>query len=222
MIKACIFDMDGLMIDSERVTEQAYFEVSPEFGLTMTHEIYSRLIARSAADGERILQEFFPGADIGALRRRAAENMEAHYRAEGIPVKEGLFELFRYLEEKGIGRLVATSTGRERAEDILRRTGIFAHLDGGVFGDEVTHSKPDPEIFLKALAKTGAQKQEVLILEDSHYGIQAANRAGIPVIMIPDLLAPAPAYRPEAVLKSLLLVPEYLVKREKGNPQINC
>lgn len=212
-IKACIFDMDGLMIDSERVTEEVFLAVAPEFGMEMTHEIYCRLIGRSSVDGRRILSELWPDTDIAAFRKRVSDVKEERYRRDGIPVKEGLFELLDYLQSNGIARLVATSTKRTRAERILKQLDVTDRFDGCVFGDEVTHAKPDPEIFLTALKKAGTKKEETLILEDSHSGILAANRAGIPVIMIPDLLPPDPKLHTEAVLESLGCLPDYLERR---------
>lgn len=202
-IKACIFDMDGLMIDSERVAEEAYIQAGLELGLEMTSEIYRSLIGTDVKTVCNVLGQHFTDAEIVLLRRRMSEIKEKIYETEGIQVKKGLYQLFDYLEKRKIKRIVATSTSQTIAMKILKKINIYHRLDGGVYGDDVKVAKPEPDIFFKALEVSGVAAEQALILEDSHNGIRAANNANIAVVMIPDLLLPLDNLETVAVLNNL-------------------
>lgn len=208
--KVCIFDMDGLMIDSERVIKEAYIRAGAQMGLVMSEEKYWSMIGVSAKVSCEMLSEYFPGADIALLRERMHYIKDEIYAAEGVRVKKGLYRLFDYLEQQEIKRIVATSTSKTLAVKMLQEINIYHRLDGMVFGDEVKNSKPAPDIFLRALELSGVTAQQAIVLEDSYNGIRAANNALISAVMIPDLLPPRDDLNTAAVLDNLEKVIAYL------------
>lgn len=213
-VKAVIFDMDGLMIDSERVGEEIYLKIAPQMGIEMTREIYRSFTGTDLNNVLRVLRQHFPEADNEELIRRVeAAKLEVR-RAGGVPAKKGLYELFDYLEEKQIRKIVATSSSRELAQTVLEKLDIFSRLDGGVYAGEVKAAKPEPDVFLKALEIAGTAPSEAIILEGSYNGIRAANNAGIDVIMIPDLLPPLAGLSTLAVLEDMTQVIKFLEKGE--------
>lgn len=141
--------------------------------------------------------------------------LEERFASEGVPVKPGLVELLKLLKAKGVRTMVATSSNRNRVDRILENSGLKAYFDDSICGDEVEQGKPDPEIFLKACRKMGVLPQEALVLEDSEQGIQAAYRAGIPCICIPDMKYPQPEFveMTVAVLESHTSVAHWLQKK---------
>ena len=211
MVKAVIFDMDGLMIDSERVTYEGYVIECEKLGLSMEKEFYKRVLGRTVPE---IYQEFydrygqsFPMDDV---LKRVHEYMEDLFQEEGVPVKEGLVNLLAYLKTNGYRTVVATSSTRDRVDRILEQAELAKYFDASICGDEVTKGKPNPEVFLKACQKAGVEPGEAIVLEDSEAGIQASFSAGIPVICIPDMKYPEPQFAEKAskIVDSLNVVLE--------------
>lgn len=217
--KLCIFDMDGLLIDSEPQPLEAHRLAAEEFNIPLTREQYLTLIGRNVQGSDRQLLSFFPELDVNRYRARMNAIKTAINERDGIPLKPGVEAMLDYLEAEGIERVVATSTARTRAEQILSEHGILHRFAGLACGDEVRHSKPHPEIFLKALAITGAEANHALVFEDSYQGLQAATRAGIPAIMIPDLLPPSPHYPATHTVADLHEAIDYL--KELGRASEN-
>ena len=120
--------------------------------------------------------------------------MAKRFETEGVPVKKGLLVLLNYLKENGYKTIVATSSNRDRVDTILAQAHITQYFDDSICGDEVTHGKPHPEVFLKSCEKLGVKTDEAFVLEDSEAGIQAASSAGIKVICIPDMKYPTEEY----------------------------
>ena len=133
--------------------------------------------------------------------------------AEGIDLKPGAKELLQYLKHNGYKMIVASSSVRARAINLLTQNGIVEYFDDFVFGPEVKRGKPNPDIFLKAAEKLDEAPENCLVLEDSEAGIQAAYAANIPVICIPDLKKPSEEYvqKTTAVLGALDEVIHYLI-----------
>jgi HAD superfamily hydrolase (TIGR01509 family) len=162
----------------------------------MRRELYEQMIGRNAAFAHALLTEQY-GADFdfdGAAQLHL-EHIDAHFEKHGVPIKAGLPFLLDELERLGIRKCVATSTGRERATHKLTLAGLAHRFEAIVGGDEVVHSKPDPEIFLKAAARCGIPPEESLVIEDSAAGTQGAHRAGMPVIIVPDIAPLSPEIR---------------------------
>lgn len=188
-IKLVIFDMDGLMFDTERLTKDCWGRACETLGFVYRPEVFHRTIGRDIVDSERIVLEGmgadFPFQEARALRDRyVLEYAEEH----GTPLKPGLCELLDELDAQGIRRVVATSTEEYRASRLIGYAGLTGRFDGIVYGNEVANGKPFPDIFLKAA--DGLPPQQCLVLEDSPAGVEAAFRAGMPVALIPDLAVP--------------------------------
>lgn len=125
-------------------------------------------------------------------------------------MKEGVEELLIYLKDHGYKTVLATSSNRDRVDQILEQTGLTAYFDSSICGDEIERGKPDPDVFLKACEKAGVRPGEAIVLEDSEAGIQAAFLAGIPVICVPDMKYPEEGFREKAslIVGSLTVVTE--------------
>lgn len=191
-IAAVIFDMDGLLLDSEQIAYDIGKQVSIDLGIPWTHEVAMQLIGRNSREHESLLKGAF--GDDYPLEVHQAEfgrRYEAVIATGTIPLKPGVYALFDTLEALGIPRGVATSTRRSRALPKLDAVGLLARVDQVVAGDEVSHGKPAPDIYLEAAARLGADPVSCLALEDSNAGVRAAHAARMQVVMVPDLLEPA-------------------------------
>jgi HAD superfamily hydrolase (TIGR01509 family) len=189
-LRAVIFDMDGLMLDTERWERTAWREVASEHGQTLSDEFFAGLVGRRESDTAQHMREHF-----GEQFPFEAARIAVRARFDGwiahcpTPVKPGLEDLLCTLQRLGIPLAVASSTARAPA---LQRLGRLAqYFRVSVFGDEVLHAKPDPEIYLRTLAQLGVAPATTLALEDSPPGFQSARTAGLTTIVVPDLL-PAP------------------------------
>lgn len=195
MIKAIIFDMDGLMIDSERVTFEGYQEMLKKMNLTMTEDFYITLLGKPI---KGIYQRFYDvyGKDfpIETVIKDVHEYMAVRFEKEGVPLKKGLVPLLKYLKANNYKTIVATSSNRDRVDNILKSADIEKYFDDSICGDEVSKGKPNPEVFLKSCQKLGVQDDEAIVLEDSEAGIQASAAADIKVICIPDMKYPEPEF----------------------------
>lgn len=215
-IEAVIFDMDGLMIDSERIAQQAWTEAAREWGYPFEPAHYLHVTGITVRDAEKKFKEIF-GADFPfyEIRARRSELVEASFQEHGIPLKPGLLALLEALKSRAIPRAVATSAGHKYAIDKLTRAGLLDWFDTLVGGDQITHGKPHPEIFLSAAAKLGADPARCLVLEDSEAGIRAAHAAGMIPVMVPDRKAPSAEVRRLAwqVVETLDEVREMIAER---------
>ena len=213
MIKAIIFDMDGLMIDSERVTFECYQERLKDMNLTMDEEFYKTLLGKPI---KGIYQRFYDvyGNDfpIENVIQDVHQLMAERFETEGVPVKKGLVELLHYLKDNNYKTIVATSSNRDRVDKILAQAKITEFFDDSICGDEVTKGKPNPEVFWKSCQKLGVNVDEAIVLEDSEAGIQASYDANIKVICIPDMKYPEKQYEEKTfkILKDLTEVTVYL------------
>ena len=213
MIKAIIFDMDGLMIDSERVTFECYQERLKDMNLTMDEEFYKTLLGKPI---KGIYQRFYDvyGNDfpIQNVIQDVHQLMAERFETEGVPIKTGLKSLLEYLKENNYKTIVATSSNRDRVDTILSQAQITDYFDDSICGDEVTKGKPNPEVFLKSCQKLGVNVDEAIVLEDSEAGIQASYDANIKVICIPDMKYPEKQYEEKTfkILKDLTEVTVYL------------
>lgn len=192
MKKAVIFDMDGLMIDSERVTFEEYEKKLKQLGYQDFNEsLYLQCLGKNK---KGICQVFYDhyGNDFPMEEVWDEVHISIDERLrEFVPKKPGLNELLQYLNQQGYKVVIATSSSRNRVDEIIRCANIEAYIDDSICGDEVSHGKPDPEIFLKACEKVSVDPLDALVLEDSEPGILAAYRGGIDVICIPDMKFPS-------------------------------
>ncbi len=189
MIKGVLFDMDGLMFDTESVYTIYWKKLAEDRGLTMTEDMVGAL--RGTTKQAHLLQFhdwFGMNEEQGdALIEECHACTAAHIDRNPVPYKDGLLVLLKELNARGIPAAVATATRRARTEELLARAGIRDCFAATVCGDEVKKGKPDPEVFLRAAAAIGVPPEECIVLEDSHNGIRAAKAAGAMPIMVPDL-----------------------------------
>jgi HAD superfamily hydrolase (TIGR01509 family) len=193
-IRAVIFDMDGLMLDTEPSYKIAGQRAAVECGFPISEELYYELIGRNRSDGERLLFGAF-GSGFPLERFRAAcLKCEAAVFAESPPpAKPGLYELLALLDLHGIPKAVATSTDRRQASTHLAGLDLLNRFEVLATGDEVENGKPAPDLFLLAAVRLGVEPPDCLVLEDSEAGIIAAHRAEMQVYAVPDLKPPAAA-----------------------------
>lgn len=191
MIQAIVFDMDGLIFDSERIVQRSWDRAGEEMGISaMGSHIYNTI----GFNRKRRNQYFYDtiGADFPV--EEFAELASSAFRkiadVEGVPLKQGAKELIKFASEQGYKLAVATSSRRVYSESLLKEGGVYSYFNGFVYGDMVQNAKPDPEIYLRACACIGADPKYSMALEDSPAGIRAAAAAGMIPVMVPDLVEP--------------------------------
>ena len=189
--KAVIFDMDGLLIDSERIALGLMARVAEEIGFVWDEGVGRSMIGLNSRDSDRLLASVWgPTFPLASFRERFGVLYEAAIQAGEIPIKPFVPELLDYLEVARIPCAVATSTRRTRAEAKLARLRLLPRFGALACGDEVSRGKPAPDIFELAAARLGVEPRDCLALEDSNAGIRAALTANMTVVMVPDLLEP--------------------------------
>lgn len=198
-IKGAIFDMDGLMLDTEKLLVRFWKEAAKEFGYNMTDENVFEIRSLSRKYSIPLLKGIF-GEEFpfNEVRSRRITLMNDYIDKYGFEVKKGLFELLDYLKNNNYLIAVATATDRERAESYLKKIDAYKYFDAVICGDMVNNGKPEPDIYLTASGKLGLPAVECVAFEDSPNGIKSAHSAGCKVIMIPDLT------QPDENIKSLL------------------
>lgn len=209
-IAAVVFDMDGLMLDTEPLYQAAWQQATAELGCELTDAAYLRLVGLREEESElELVAEFGDGFPLDAFRARWPEIFRAGVDTEGIVVKDGLVELLAFVEQRGLMMAVATSSHRHYAELSLRRSGLDIRFAVVVTGDESARAKPAPDIYLEAARRLGVTPSQCIAIEDSDHGILAAHAAGMVPLLVPDLKPPSPAAVAAAhrVLPSLRAVP---------------
>ena len=213
MIKAVIFDLDGLLIDSEIISYKIYKEILHQFGYDFSMEEYAQNFSgKTEVKNVTNLIDTYNLPWSVEIGLNNVLKIEREFLAEGVVLKTGAKELLSYLKNKCFKIAIASSSTKDRALTILRQHNIIEYFHEFVFGYEVEKGKPDPDIFLKACDKLSVKPEECLVLEDSEAGIQAAYSANIPVICIPDMKVPNQYYlnMTKTVLGSLEEVIYYL------------
>ncbi|MDP4091843.1 MAG: HAD family phosphatase [Bacillota bacterium] len=190
-ISLVIFDMDGLMFDTEKLSLIAWQEAGKNSGYEIPLDFIYKIIGVNSVTAESISRDYF-GEDFpfSELRIKSMDFVSQYMDQNGVPLKTGLFELLEFLKQKSVLRAVATSTEREKAVKYLKLANVIDKFDLVVCGDEITKGKPEPEIFLTAAQKLGCIPEDCIVLEDSEYGIIAAARANMYPFFVPDLIKP--------------------------------
>ena len=195
--KAVIFDMDGLLLDSETLTYDAYVLTAKRHGISCEFTDYSRMIGLNMVEGVSVLREILPDdIDVSDFK---AEWMELYrQRLDGtVPVKPGIPDIVDSLATRRVPMAVATSSQGEKARDILSRVGLARHMLAITGGNEVPRGKPAPDVYQATIAKLAAYgirgADDCIAFEDSENGVKAARAAGLRVIQVPDLIPAARA-----------------------------
>lgn len=218
MIKGIIFDMDGLLLDTEKYYFKYWMESASEFGFSMKprHALAIRSLAARYAEHylKKALGEEF---DYHAVRTRRRELIRIAIERDGIKLKPGAHELLIYCRKNGILTAVATATPREDAKVHLRNVGLIDMFSEVVGGDSIEYGKPSPDIYKKAAEALSLEPNACIALEDSPNGIIAAFTAGCKPVMVPDLTEPDEMLKPLLwdCVKSLSDVIE-IVRKENG------
>lgn len=213
MIKAVIFDLDGLLIDSEIVSYKIYKEILNQFGYRFSIEEYAQNYSgKTEVNNVTNLIDRYNLPWTVEIGLDNVFKIEDKFINAGIDLKTGAKELLTYLKENNFKVAIASSSTKDRALTILKQHNLVEYFDEFVFGNEVEKGKPNSDIFLKACDKLSENPEECLVLEDSEAGIQAAYSANIPVICIPDIKVPNQHYlnMTKEVLSSLEEVINYL------------
>ncbi len=191
MIKAVIFDMDGLILDTEKLLVRFWCEAAAEFGFDMQREqaLYIRSLARKFAV-PYLKGQFGEGFDYVKVRARRMELMSAYIAEHGLEVKKGIEPLLEHLKERGIPAAVATATDLERTRDYLGRVGLYGRFDRIICASMVDCGKPRPDIYIYAAGQLGLDTGCCMALEDSPNGVRSACAAGCVTVMVPDLTPP--------------------------------
>ncbi|QNR97769.1 HAD family phosphatase [Stenotrophomonas sp. 169] len=191
---AVIFDMDGLMIDSERVSIACWSEASAAMGIALPDGFFLQMVGLGDRDCERLLLQHIDEARIASLFSNCHDLYEARTQA-GLPLRPGILELLDLLKTHGVPRAVATSTRQPRANRKLAASGLLPYFDAVVTSSDVQHPKPAPDIYLRAAQQLGKDPARCLALEDSPAGTRAAVAAGMTAIQVPDLVHPDDSLR---------------------------
>ncbi|MDD3277322.1 MAG: HAD family phosphatase [Lachnospiraceae bacterium] len=191
-IKALIFDMDGLIFDSERIVKRSW-DIAGEMlslGPIGSNHIYNTLgfnVVRREQYFKKVFGADFPMEKFNQITRKVFREIAD---TEGVSIKPGVVALLKFAKENNLRTAVATSSRREHSTKMLQDAGIWPFFDGAVFGDMVTNAKPDPEIYVKAAKAILIPPANCIALEDSPAGIQSSHAAGMYPIMVPDLVQP--------------------------------
>ena len=201
---AVIFDMDGLMLDTEPLAARAWGAAAAALGVDFDMSLAQAMIGRNFADCSVMLRARYPAPyPVDAMLGSWHAAYDAIVAREGLVRKPGLDELLEWLEANAIPCAVATSTRGERARRKLEHTGLLTRFHAVVGGDEVARGKPAPDIYVEAARRLSTEVRLCVALEDSEPGIRAALAAGMSAIMVPDLHPPSP----ELVALDVAVVP---------------
>ncbi|MCT4688099.1 HAD family hydrolase [Vallitalea sp.] len=189
MIQGIIFDMDGLMLDTESIALDSWERAGKEFGYKISRELMIKAVGRTLVDTRKLLVKNlgndFPFEEVRKVR---IDYTKEYMSLNGVPIKEGLIEFLKYCKSIKVPTAVATSTNRSDALELLKKTNIVDYFNTIVCGDEIEKGKPEPDIFLMASKKLGINPEKCIVLEDSENGILAASRANMIPIWIPDII----------------------------------
>lgn len=197
-MKAVVFDMDGVIFDSESLYRKHWMISGREYGIeeNLMHELCDKIAGATKEHNEKTMKSYL-GQDFDYMEFRTAtmNRMDNDIRENGLKLKPGVHEVFRHLKENGYLIGLATSTYQERAERNLKNAGILEVFDKIVYGGMVANGKPEPDIYLKACEQLGVGPGEAIGVEDSINGVKASAAAGLYTIMVVDMVKPTDEVR---------------------------
>ncbi len=187
-VHAVVFDMDGLLVDSETLFRDAMMEAAASFDRELPLSVFLRMVGLPGAESRHVaVAHFGPEFPIDSFNDAVWRYAEARH-ALGVALKPGVVELLDHLDAAGLPRAVATSSSHAAVELQLGRNGLLARFDAIVAAGDYARGKPNPDPFLTAAKRLGVDPVHCLALEDSHNGVRAAHAAGMMTVMVPDLL----------------------------------
>lgn len=189
-VEAVVFDMDGLLLDTEIVYRAAMIEAGQVFGIGFTGEIYAAMVGKTTPECGVMLRELFGETfPVQSYFERVWADVEDLLEAE-TRLKAGVIEILDFLDDRGLPRGIATSNGKPAVERYLGRFNLLPRFNAVVAHHDVTRHKPHPDPYLEAARRIGVDPLACLALEDSHPGVRAAHAAGMMTVMVPDILDP--------------------------------
>ncbi len=190
-IQGLVFDMDGLLFDSERIIQKSWNEIGRQMGYeNFGNHIYNTIGLNAVRREQYFKEHVSPDFPMEEFTEKTRILYRRIMEEEGVEKKPGAEEILKYAKEKGYRVALATSSRQNHAQMLLKKYGLFDYFDGTVYGDMVSAGKPDPEIYLRACEKIHIEPRYTAALEDAPAGIQAAAAAGMRPIMVPDLVQP--------------------------------
>lgn len=208
-----IFDMDGVLFDTERMSIPSWEKAGLKYGIPGLGALSVECTGTNAVRCKEIITGHFDQPiPYEEIRQEKSRLMHESFRQNGMPIKEGVFELMDWLKENQFHIGLATSTSEASASEELSMCGLDRYLDAAIYGDNLKHSKPAPDIFLLCAARLQAVPADTWVIEDSYNGIRAAHAAGMRPVMVPDMLPPTPEMQELSVriCKDLTEVQHYL------------
>ena len=193
-MRGAIFDMDGLLIDSERIWQGVWHELAAERGMTLADTFAGDICGTGGAKTREVLRRYFPAHDPEEILRECSDRVHA-LEEGGVPLKPGVHTILNGLRGAGYRIAVASSSPMEMIRHNLRLDGVEGYFDALTSGREVANCKPAPDVFLLAAERLGLPPEECYVFEDSLSGVEAGWRAGCRAVMIPDLVQPTETAR---------------------------
>ena len=189
--KAVIFDMDGVIFDSERLVLESWKQIAEKYGIQNVEEVLIKCIGVNAVITRDIFLEYY-GKDFpyDMYKTECSSLFHTWCKTKGLPIKKGVTELLEYLNDSGYKVGLASSTRYEIVKEELEEAGLLPYFHNLTGGDMLKKSKPEPDIFLMACESLSVKPEEAIGIEDSYNGIRALSRAGMLPVMVPDMIAP--------------------------------
>ncbi|MBR1798085.1 MAG: HAD family phosphatase [Clostridiales bacterium] len=183
--------MDGVIIDSEQAVIDCWKIVADKYGIPDIESFCTSVLGVNAENTRKIFNSKYEGKfSYDDFKPEMRELFAQRFDAGQVPVKPGARELLSYLKENGIKTALCSSTSEAAVKREMRGVGLYDYFDAYMCGDQVTRSKPDPEIWIKGLQKIGVEASDAAAIEDSYNGVRSAKAAGLYTFMVPDLIAP--------------------------------
>lgn len=219
MVEAIVFDMDGVLFDTQKIFVRSWFKTAKKLGIKDIDKPAYVCIGQNRADTNAYLKSFYgEDFDTDEFQRVKVEFFKQELRDNGVPVMKGAGEILEYLKSSPYKVALASSSRKEQVLENLRETGLESFFDLIVTGDMVAHSKPSPDIYLKACELLGVSPQNAIAVEDSYNGLRAAHTAGMLPVMIPDMQPVTEEIKPilYKVFDSLIDMRDYLKNIPRG------